>query len=261
MESVRLKRNKINLQRGNLTMTKRLFMLENVGNNEQHSVANIDDKQADALIQSGKATETSFGRYDEFRTEAQRLHNSYRKSRDKINDSDNPLHTDEYKKYELDKLYAEYEANATALQSEWNDLRAQMVEDAYKKSATAKVHVTTSDKEQAEQIANRFALKVKSAPNVTEFASIVKEAERTIGYQSDEVKTALQGQLNGLVDDINAKAEKYETTALNAKGLLSSVQKVDNLDLLASKLADQLPMGVTTEFRTYKNVRSRAHKV
>ncbi|MFD2654491.1 hypothetical protein [Gracilibacillus thailandensis] len=239
-------------------MSRRVFLLENAGEHEQHTVINADDKQARSLVESGKGIEVTFGDYDKYRNQAQALHSDYKKKKAKIDAETNPLYTDEVKRYELEKAYAEYEQQAQALQTEWDEKREQMQAEAYAKSARAKIHVAPADKETAEQVANRLTLKVQSAPNALSLAETVGEAENTIKYLSDAEKVALQGQITGLLSTIESRAEKLDARRrVDGKGILSAVQKVDNMDLLASKLADQIPQIVTTEYRTLKAVKRR----
>ncbi|MFC4387743.1 hypothetical protein ACFOZ1_07935 [Gracilibacillus marinus] len=237
-----------------------LFMLQNSGDYAQHKVVEVDQSQAQALIESGKAVQTSFGEYDQYRQQAKKLHSDYKKTKAKIEASDNPMYTEDVKKYELDKAYKEYEQATQQLQADWTQKRQEMQAEAYRKAAKATVPVTQSDKEMAEQVANRLTLKVQSAVNEHELAEAVTEAENTINYLSDSEKVALQANIYNVLQAIDSKASNYNTTSINGKGVLSSVQNLSNLDLLAGKLAAQIPDTVNQEYRTL-NVVKNGHKM
>jgi len=235
-----------------------VFYLENVGDNVQHTIADVEEQEATQLVTKGKAVEVDFGEYEQFRQKAKQLHSDYKKTEERIKAETNPVYTDEVKQYETEKAFKELEEETARLQSEWQVKVSEMKAEAEKKAATAKVPVTQADRDTAEQVANRQALAIRSAGNEEAAITAIKQAERTINYLSDSEKVALQGQMDNVLNAIAEKSEQFGGgSGLEAKGVLASVQKVDNLDLLADKVAGYIPNFIDTEFRQTKLIKNR----
>lgn len=233
-----------------------VFLLQPYENNDQHAVIDLDKQIATQLINDGKATRVSLGEYDEFRKKAQEIHTEYKKAEKKIKASDNPLHNDEYKAYELKKAYEQFEQQTKALQAEYKQKREEMQANAREKAARATVKVSTSDKQTAEQVANRLSLSIAGASNAAQLSDIISTASDNISYLSDAEKVAIQGEMAGIISHIEAKADKYGVK-VSAKGIISSAQDVRNMDLLGVKVAEQLPTSIDMEYRRLKAVKSR----
>lgn len=237
-------------------MDEQIFMFKSDGKLAQHGVYDLDTQQANQLVNEGKATKVSLGDYNEYRQKAVQAHNDYKKAQKRIQESDNPLHTDEYKEYELKKAYEQFEAETSQLQSEWASKRDEMQGEARAKAARATIGVSTSDKQTAEQVANRLSLNIAGADNAAQLSEIVEQASNDISYLSDAEKTALQGQIGGLLSQVETKADKYGAK-VKASTLVSAAQDVRNMDLLSAKVADQLPPSVDIEYRQIKTIKDR----
>jgi len=240
-------------------MDQSIFMFQDEGNYEQHAlIRGIAPEEAERLVTAGKATKISLGDYDSFRKQAEKVHADYQKAEARINGkSDNPLHTQEYKDYELRLEIDNYEAQTKAIQSEYEAKRAEMVAAAKATAARATVNVSEADKATAEQTADRLALNIAGASNASDVSTILAKAKEDIGYLSDGQKTAMQGRIAPILTDVQSKAAKWDAKQLNtsARAMVSSVQDLRNLDLLAGKVANQIPHSVDLEFRQLKTVR------
>jgi hypothetical protein len=233
---------------------KNLFMYQTEGSYEQHKVVSVERNKAQELINAGKAVEVSLESYDEYRKKAQDAHKEYKKKENKIKQSENPLHTDEYKRYELDKAYKDYAEQTRQIQADWTQERERMQAEARAKAARASIHVSQSDKNTAEQVANRITLNVVGASNAAQLSEAVTQASEDISYLSDAEKTAIQGKLSEIISQIEAKADKYGVK-ISTKSLINKAQDVRNADLLAVKVAEQLPGRVDIEYRQKETVR------
>lgn len=227
-------------------MEKRIFMFEGKGDYAQHGVYKVDRNEASDLIQEGKATEVELGEYGPFRKQAQRLTDSFKKAEEKVKESDNPLHTDEYKAYELDKLKQQYVNDSLALESEYQEYRDKAIEEARTKSAQASITVTGADKQVAEQLANRLELNAQLAVTDRAKAEFVDEAKESISRLTDAQKTALQGSIGKVLGSLDSRHKRE---------LIGKVSDVRNMDVLAGKAAQQLPYSVTLEYDQTRLVR------
>lgn len=227
-------------------MEKRIFMFENNGEYEQHGVYKVDGNEASKLVNDGKATQIELGEYENFRERAEKITKTFKKAEKKIKESDNPLHTDEYKRYELAKLKDDYIEDSKALEAEYQDYRDKAIEEARQKSAQAKINVTPSDEQIAEQLADRLALDAQVAVSDRDKANFVEDAKRRIARLTDEQKTALQGAIGKVLDNLDNQ---------NKRALIRSVQDIRNMDLLAEKAAEHLPISATLEYNNIRLVR------
>lgn len=233
-----------------------VFMFQNDGERSQHGVYEADTQTADQLVNDGKATRVSLGAYEEYRQKAKDTHTEYKKLERKIKENDSPLATQEVKDYELKKAYADYEQQTKQIQADYEQARQQMQADAKEKAARATINVNTSDKSTAEQVANRISLDIAGASNAAQLSEIVSKASDNIKYLSDAEKTALQGQLTGIIGQVETKADKYGAK-VDARSIISTAQDVRNMDLLGVKVADQLPSSVDMEYRQLKAVKGQ----
>lgn len=249
-------------------MNQRLFLFTNEGNYSQHTVAEVDVPTAEALKAEGKAVEISFGPYDELKHKAKQVHEDFLKKEKRIRNDKHPKYNVEgAREFELDQITKEYEAQSLAIQSEWNEKREAMVEQARRKSAGATVSITDKDKATAEQFVNRAMLQAHQANDYARLDMLESQLSKDISYLSDAQKTALQGQINKVVDVIQAKARERVASEIqssrivaNTSNLYSAVSDVRDLDLLASKVTDYLPITATLEYSQRKIVRKRAQR-
>lgn len=228
-------------------MEQRVFMFKNDGSIEQHTVVKVDKKEADRLTESGVATPVQLGEYDNYRKKAQDLAKQFKKAERKIKDSDDPRNTADVKAYELQKLAEQYKTDSRALEAEYREYRAKAIDEARTKSARAKIHVTESDKATAEQLANRLALNAQMAISDRDKAKFADEAAEDIKHLTDEQKTALQGYIGKVLDNVSDDKQRRK--------LISAVRDVRNLDLLSVKVAEQLPSSCNIEYKQIKAVR------
>ena len=213
----------------------RLFTYQSDGNIEKHRVIHAEHEQAQALLDSGKAVKLDIPELQRLEQKADELRTTYRANVDRIRKSDNPLLQDEkVQKYELDKLEKEYRAKTAEVEAEWKAYRAQQIEEAKVRAARAVIKVTDNDRAVAEQFKNRAALKLAGASNKGE---ALTEIRNEINLLTDEQKTALQGHIAGLIGGIDGN----ESDKLL---IIEAVQDIRNSDLLAVKVAEQLPTSV-----------------
>lgn len=234
----------------------RVFLFEDHGQNEQHSVTNVEASEAAKLIEEGKAVELQLNDYDTLENQAKDAYNQYKKTERKIKQSDDPRMTEEVKQYELDNAYAELQQQTEALQKQWNEKRQELQAEARRKAARATVSVSQADKQMAEQLANRTQLNVMQASNPNQLASAIDQASQDIAYLSDSEKTALQAEISGVITAAERKAEQFGSKA-RTRTLLTAVQDVNNMDLLAGKVAEQLPDRIGKEYNRMRIVKQR----
>ena len=229
-------------------MDERIFTFTNEGDFEQHRVYKVDSKEADRLTEAGVATRIQLGEYDNYRKKAQELTQQFKVAERKIKETDDPRYTDEVKQYELNKIKAQYQADSKALDEEYQAYREKAIEEARTKSARAKVVVTESDKQVAEQLANRLALSAQTAISEEAKAQFIAEAAENIKRLSDEEKTALQGYIGKVLDKLSESQHQQK--------LIREVNDIRILDLLSSKVAEQLPPTATIEYNRMKIIRN-----
>ncbi|MFC7062750.1 hypothetical protein [Halobacillus seohaensis] len=231
-----------------------LFMYQGDGDFQQHSVVTVDGKQAKQLTEAGKAVEVSLGDYDSYRQQVKDAHKTYGKARERIKESDHPSVTDEIRDYEIKQAYKTFEQAAKQAQDEWTVKRQEMQAEAKAKAARATVNVSQREKQTSEQVASRIALNIAQATNASQLSAAIRQGSDDIRYLNDAEKTALQGELMGVLSQVDAKNEKFDST-VSSRSLVSSTQDVRNMDLLAGKVADQIPNRVDLEYRRVKTVK------
>lgn len=236
-------------------MTKRLFLFENHGNKSKHKLIKLEEPEAAALINQGKAVEVELTEYDKLAAQADKLCEEYDKKRERIRKSDDPRLSPEIKEYDLQKAYEELEQQTKELQRQWDAKRAEMEATARAKSAQAVVKVTDNDRQVAEQVANRIKLSIVQATDETDLNVALDRAGEDVGYLTDAQKTALQGDIANVVMLAEQKAEQVGGKA-GMTSLLSAVESVKNLDLFAEKVAAQLPTKVSSKFNQIKLIRN-----
>ncbi|MTW85086.1 hypothetical protein F3157_05365 [Virgibacillus dakarensis] len=245
-------------------MENRYFLFKSHKQYDQHTVVNdeiVPRHELEQLKAEGNAIEVDYGSYSDYRQKAQQLTSNYDKTVARIKKNDSPLWTSEVKDYELKKAWDEYEAETKAIQAEWEQERAQMQADAKAKAARATIRVSESDRQTAEQMANRIALNIASVSNTADLKTIIMQASDDITYLSDAEKTALQGQLSGILSQIDAKAEKFGAKGVSTRELVNEVLDIRNMDLLSEKVAGQLPGSITIEYDTKRRAKRRQRPV
>jgi len=235
-------------------MEKRVFLFDDYGNFKQHTVTKFEASEAAKLIEEGKAVELQLTEFDDLEQQASRLFREYKSKEKKIKNSDDPRMTDEIKQYDLDKAYTELEEQTESLKQQWRDKRAELQAEARRKAARASVDVKDADRQTAEQLANRAQLNVMQASNAAELNQTIDRVAEDISYLTDSEKVALQAEIAGVIKAANRKAEQMNARASTRK-IITAVQDVNNMDLLAGKVADQLPYTVGAEFDRLKLVK------
>ncbi|MBN9655980.1 hypothetical protein J0K78_17020 [Halobacillus sp. GSS1] len=238
-------------------MEQTVFLFKPYENYKQHSITNLPAETAEKLKAEGKATEISLGKHGEYRKKADELTANFKKGERAVKESDNPYYQqDAVRKYELDKLWNEYESETKALQAEYAQYRADQLEHARRKAAQAQINVTDTDKRVAEQMANRLKLNISQISNSHDLSVLLGEAEKDISYLSDAQKTAFQGYIGDVINQVEEKAGKYDDP-VRTYSLVSSVQDVRNMDLLSVKAAEQLPERVDINYRQTALIRKK----
>ncbi|KRG13347.1 hypothetical protein ACA30_15730 [Virgibacillus soli] len=102
------------------------------------------------------------------------------------------------------------------------------------RAAQATIKVSDNDKLVAEQFKNRASLKLAAA---VEKGDALTEIKNEISLLTDGQRVALQGEIAGLIGGI-------EGNATHKQAIISAVQDIRNSDLLAAKVAEQLPRSV-----------------
>lgn len=213
----------------------RLFDYEN-----HRVIEESDPVKAEELISAGKAKKLILPGLDEMERKADELHANYKKEVQRVKESDNPLLQDEkVQAYELGKIEEEYRAKSAEVEAKYTAWRAEQIAQAKTRAAQAVVKVSDNDRAVAEQFRNRASLKLASAIDAGE---ALVEIKNEIDLLTDEQKTALQGEITGLLAGIEGN-QTYK------QAVIAAVQDIRNEDLLAVKVAEQLPYTVLTKQR------------
>lgn len=199
-----------------------------------------DEAKADELINAGKAVKLDLPELERYEKAAADIYDEYMAKVKQIKQSDNPMFTDEVKKYELARLKQEYEEKSAAIEAEYQEYRQKAIEDAKVRAARAVVKVTEADKLTAEQFANRAILSLAGAADKS---AALKRIADDIALLTDEQKTALQGEIVRVLSTVDDDYYTYK------QAVISAVQDVRNPDLLAYEVAKQLPHTVLSKQR------------
>lgn len=230
-------------------MSETLFLFKSHGKHDQHTVIHIDDAaEAEQLVSKGKATRISLGEYESFKQKAEQIHSDFLKAEKEIRESKNPLlQQHAVQAYELENLRKKYQKESEAIQAEWAKYRAQQIELARTKAARATVKVSEQDRETAEQVSNRLALQIAAA-DPSNIEEVLMTARQDISRLTDGQKVALQGKIAGILAGVDgAVAQKA--------ALIDELQDVRNMDLLAAKAAEQLPLNAAVEYQQMRVIR------
>lgn len=199
-----------------------------------------DEVEANKLIDAGKAVKLELPELERYEKAAADIYDEYIAKVEQIKQSDNPIYTEEVKKYELARLKQEYEQKSAAIEAEYQKYRKQAIENAKIRAARAVVKITEADKLTAEQFATRAMLSLASA---SDKGVALKRIADDIALLSDEQKTALQGQIVRVLEQVG---DDYYA---DKQAVIAAVQDVRNPDLLAFEVAKQLPHTVLTKQR------------
>lgn len=199
-----------------------------------------DMTKANELINAGKAIKLDLPELDNFEKQASDIYDEYMKKMKQIKQSDNPIYTDEVKKYELARLKQEYEQKSQEIEAKYQEYRKKALEDAKVKAARAVIKVSEADKLTAEQFANRAILSLASA---SDKSAALKRIADDIALLTDEQKTALQGEI------VRVLAQVSDDYYSDKQAVIAAVQDVRNPDLLAYEVAKQLPHTVLSKQR------------
>lgn len=207
---------------------------------ETQKVMEVDESEGRKLVDSKRAVELEISELDRLEQKAEEVFEAYKTAVEGVKNSDNPLLQDEkVREYELSKLEEEYRQKSAEIEAEWKAYRARRIEEAKERAARAVINVTERDKATAEQFKNRAALKLAAAADKS---AALREIRNEIAYLTDEQKTALQSYIPALLSEINGEE------GLKAE-IIREVQNIRNSDLLAVKVAEQLPHSVLTKQR------------
>src|SRR5690625_3453464 len=141
-----------------MTETQRLFDYKNKQVITEHEPAKVEE-----LIATGDYNKLDIPKLTELERKAEGIYASYKKEVERVRNSDNPLHTDDVKRYELDKLEKEMREQSAEVEQEWNEYRAEQHAEAKTRAARATVRVTDNDKLTAEQFTSRANLSLASS--------------------------------------------------------------------------------------------------
>lgn len=197
-----------------------------------------DEAEANKLIDAGKAVKLDLPEIERYEKAAADIYDEYRAKVKQIKQSDNPMFTEEVKAYELERLKKEYEQKSQEIEAEYQEYRKKAIEDAKIRAARAVIKVSEADKLVAEQFANRAILSLAGAADIS---AALKRIADDISLLTDEQKTALQGEIVRVLEQVS---DDYYT---DKQAVIAAVQDVRNPDLLAYEVAKQLPRTVLTK--------------
>src|SRR5699024_12830981 len=115
-------------------------------------------------------------------------------------------------------------------------------------AAKAVINVGKDDEAVAEQMVTRYSLRLATASD-NDKCVIANQLLRDINYLDDSQKTAMQKVITPLVSELDS---------LDKSRIVDAVSDIRNADILAEKLASQLPASVLNKQRMHdalKNVK------
>src|SRR5699024_8355568 len=173
---------------------------------------------------------------------ANEIYEKYQRDVDKIRASDNPLMTNHVKNYEIAKLEEQMRKQSAEVEREYKEWQAQQQADARERAAKAVVKVDKEDEAVAEQMVTRYSLKLAAARDDDDKGVIANQLLRDIKYLDDAQKTAMQKAIAPLLSELDT---------LDRNKLINEVSNVRNADLLAEKVASELPASVLNKQRMH----------
>lgn len=193
------------------------------------------------LISEGKAIEVDIPELTRYERQADEIYEKYQADVQRIKQSDNPLLQDEkVQEYELNKLEEPYRTESAEIEEKYTTWRELEIKESRTRAAQATIEVSDSDRMVAEQVNNRFALKLAGAGDQ---GVALREIRKDIELLSDGQKAALQGNIVGLLSSIEDPTAK--------RSLITAVQDIRNEDILSLTVAEQLPHSVLTMQRIH----------
>lgn len=222
-----------------------VFLFENHGDHAAHETIFAEGKQLDEITKAGIGVVIENKEYDNIRQRAKESHAAYTSKRLAIRDSEDPRHTDDTKRYDMNKLDEEYEAGSREIAIEWENKREEFLEAAQQRAVTATVAVSDEDKLTASQFATRAMLDISTSIGDTQ-RGFVSKLTKNIGRLTDAQKVALQPHIL----DITRLIEDEH----HARTVVGAVQKLRNQDLLADKVARGIPRSVLIEYQQARRI-------
>lgn len=198
-------------------------------------------ENAEELISSGKAVELSLPELDQYEREANEIHDTFKKRKEDIKNSENPLFNEDVKKYEIEKLEAEYREKSKEVEEKYLEYRKEQLEKARVRAAQATIDVTEKDRLTAEQFATRANLELASS---SDKGVALKRIVDDIALLTDGQRVALQSQILPVLASVDD--DKY---GIDKRNVITAVQSVKNPDIMAHEVAKQLPHTVLTKQR------------
>ena len=232
-----------------MTESQRLFTLQDVENTSKHTMIHADNKKAEELIKSGAAVKLDMPELNKFEKKANEIYGKYQRDVDEIRASDNPLMTEQVKKYEINKLEEQMRKQSAEVEREYKEWQAQQQAEARERAAKAVINVGKEDEAVAEQMVTRYSLQLAAASDDDDKGVIANQLLRDIKYLDDAQKTAMQKAIAPLLGELDT---------LDRNKLINEVSDIRNADLLAEKVASQLPASVLNKQRMHdalKNVK------
>src|SRR5699024_6798381 len=231
-----------------MTESQRLFTLQDVENTSKHTMIHADNKKAEELIDSGAAVKLDMPELNKFEQKANEIYEKYQRDVEEIKSSDNPLMTNHVKNYEIAKLEEQMRKQSAEVEHEYKEWQAQQQEEARERAAKAVVKVDKEDEAVAEQMVTRYSLQLAAASD-DDKGVIANQLLRDIKYLDDAQKTAMQKAIAPLLSELDT---------LDRNKIIDAVSDIRNADILAEKLASQLPASVLKKQRMHdalKNVK------
>lgn len=193
-------------------------------------------EELNKLVNNSKATQIDLSTFDEYQRKADKLHADWQSASQRLKESANPLYKNkEILDYELDKLEQEYREQSAEVERTFTEWRSQQLKETKARAARSVIRVSESDKLVAEQFANRALLNVEMAADKS---LAYKSIAADILLLSDEERTALMEHTPKLISGADSQSRE---------AIIKAVQAVKNADMLAYKIAEQLPRTVLTK--------------
>lgn len=219
-----------------------IFTFKKVGEQDAHTLLrNIDEEEANKLVEEGNAQHVDLSSYESLRDRAQQVHREFTEAERKIKNNPDPVMQNRDKQaYELQKVRDEFVSKSKALQDEYETYLSDALEQARAQAVQSTVNVTEKDKATAQQVRDRIALKLATTSKQN-IAQVLGDVTSDIALLTVEQKTALAGDIPSVIASI-------EGEEVAKRALISEVQDTRNQDAWTPKILEQMPHDAAIEY-------------
>lgn len=148
---------------------------------------------------------------DELKQMADSQVERYRKVKQSIKDTDNPMYTDEVKDYEQKQARQTLDDNVKAIQEAYQDLGNHYIEELEQQAALATIKPSVQDKELVDGLLEEAKANLSMAVGDQSKQDAVSDLNDKTAYMTDTQKVALRRRLPELLGQSKKSDQKVRT--------------------------------------------------